>query len=64
MNGSDTYVTPQWDAYADIIDRHRTWLAQLPSDVGRAVACGNAVRLFGSGGRAELERWAGTNSGA
>lgn len=56
MTASDTYVTSQWDAYADIIDRHRIWLAQLPPDIGEAVAYGNAVRLFGSGGLAELEK--------
>lgn len=55
MTGSDTYVTAQWDAYADIINRHRTWLGQLPPEVGRAIAYANGVRLFGSGGNAELE---------
>lgn len=56
MTASDTYVTSQWDAYADIIDRHRVWLAQLPPVIGRAIAYGNAVRLFGSGGLAALEK--------
>ncbi len=55
MTGSDTYVTSQWDGYGDIINRHRGWLAQLPADVRRAIAYGNAVRLFGSGGIAALE---------
>jgi len=55
LTASDTYVTEQWDAYADIINRHRVWLAQLPPDIGRAIAHGNAVRLFGAGGLAELE---------
>lgn len=56
LTASDTYVTEQWDAYADIINRHRVWLAQLPPDIGRAIAHGNAVRLFGAGGVTELER--------
>jgi len=55
MTASDTYVTERWDSYAEVIDHHRGWLAQLPSDVGRAIAYGNAVRLFGSGGIAALE---------
>ena len=56
MTASDTYVTERWDSYAEVIDHHRGWLAQLPSDVGRAIAYGNAVRLFGSGGIAALEK--------
>jgi hypothetical protein len=55
MTASDTYVTERWDSYAEVIDHHRGWLAQLPSDVGRAIAYGNAVRLFGSGGVTDLE---------
>lgn len=55
MTASDTYVTERWDSYAEVIDHHRGWLAQLPSDVGRAIAYGNAVHLFGSGGVEVLE---------
>jgi hypothetical protein len=46
MTPLDTYVT----------DRHRVWLAQLPPDIARGIAHGNAARLFGAGGVAELER--------
>lgn len=56
MTASDTYVTSQWDAYADIIDWYRVWLGQLPPDIGGGIAHGNAVRLFGSRGVAELEK--------
>jgi hypothetical protein len=56
MTASDTYVMSQWDAYVDIIDRHRVWLAQLPPEISIGVAYGNAVRLFGAGGLAELEK--------
>ena len=56
LTASDTYVTERWDEYAQVIDRHRGWLAQLPPDIGRAIAHGNAVRLFGAGGIAALER--------
>ncbi len=47
MVGTDTYVTGRWDAYGDLIEEHRRWLAQLPPDVGEAIAWGNAARLFG-----------------
>ena len=44
--GSDTYVTSRWDNYRELIDEHRTWLAQLPKDVAEAIAYRNAARLF------------------
>ena len=56
LTASDTYVTDQWDVYANIINRHRVWLAQLPPDIGQAIAHGNGVRLFGAGGVAQLEK--------
>ena len=49
MVGTDTYVTGRWDAYGDLIEEHRRWLAQLPRDVAEAIAWGNAARLFGAG---------------
>jgi hypothetical protein len=49
MIGSDTWVTPRWGSYPEIIDEHRRWLAQLPGGVARKIAYGNAVRLFGAG---------------
>lgn len=47
--GSDTYTTSRWGEYAALIGEHRRWLAQLPQDVARAIAYGNAVRLYGAG---------------
>ncbi len=50
MIGTDTYVTGRWDTYGGLIEEHRRWLAQLPGDVARAIAYGNAVALVGAGG--------------
>ena len=54
--GSDTYVTSRWSEYGDLIDAHRRWLRLLPAKAARAIAYGNAVRLFGSGGIKALEK--------
>ncbi len=54
--GSDTYVPGRWAEYTAIIAAHRAWLAQLPGDVAKAIAYGNAVRLLGDGGLPELAR--------
>ena len=50
MIGTDTYLTGRWDTYGGLIEEHRRWLAQLPGDVARAIAYGNAVARFGAGG--------------
>jgi hypothetical protein len=47
--GSDTYITPRWDEYRALIAQHRDWLGRLPSEAAKAIAYGNAVRLFGAG---------------
>jgi len=47
--GSDTWVNDRWDQYADIIAHYRTWLSQLPADVGARIASGNGERLFAVG---------------
>ncbi len=49
MIGTDTYVASRLAAYGELVDRHRQWLAQLPGAAARAIAYGNAVRLFGPG---------------
>ncbi len=49
MIGTDTYVTPRWDAYRGLVEAHRAWLAQLPPAAAGAIAYGNAVREFGAG---------------
>jgi hypothetical protein len=54
MIGTDTHAGTRWESYADLVDTHRRWLAQLPGDVAEAIAWGNAVRVFGSGGRKEF----------
>lgn len=54
--GSDTYVTSRWGEYGYLIAQHRRWLALLPPQTAKAIAYRNAVRLFGSGGIATLER--------
>lgn len=45
--GSDTWINERWASYGDIIAGYRSWLAQLPPDVARKIAHGNARRLFG-----------------
>ncbi len=44
--GSDTYVNDRWAEYESLIDEHRDWLGQLPREAARAIAYGNAARLF------------------
>jgi hypothetical protein len=56
MVGSDTYITSRLAECGELIDEHRRWLAHLPPDVAKQVAWGNAARLFGTGGRAALEK--------
>ena len=51
MIGTDTYVGSRWDAYRELVDEHRRWLAQLPRDVAEAIAYRNAAREFGAGKR-------------
>jgi len=46
--GSDTWVNGRWEQYGQIIAKYRSWLTQLPSDVGARIASGNGERLFGS----------------
>ena len=45
--GSDTWINERWASYGEIIAGYRAWLAQLPPDVARKIAHGNARRLFG-----------------
>jgi predicted TIM-barrel fold metal-dependent hydrolase len=40
--GSDTWVPERWAAYGEIMAGYRAWLAQLPPDVARQIAHGNA----------------------
>jgi predicted TIM-barrel fold metal-dependent hydrolase len=47
MVGTDTYVTSRWGSYAQLIGEHRNYLKLLPPEVAKAIAWGNAVRLFG-----------------
>ena len=47
MVGSDTYVTSRWGSYAELIAEHRRYLDLLPPETAKAIAWGNAVRLFG-----------------
>ena len=44
--GSDTWVNAQWENYESIIAFDRKWLSQLPVEVARQIAFGNAKRLF------------------
>ena len=53
--GSDTWVPSRWDQYPQIMSFNRTWLDQLPPDIAKQIAYGNAVRLFGAGPHQHLE---------
>jgi hypothetical protein len=45
--GSDTWVNERWERYGEIIAWYRGWLADLPGEVAKAIAWGNAEALFG-----------------
>ncbi len=49
MIGTDTYTWDRWEAYWALVEQQRTWESQLPPEAARAIAYGNAVRLFGPG---------------
>ena len=49
MIGSDTYVPDRWAEYAGLIGEHRQWLEQLPTDLSKAIAFDNAVKVLGVG---------------
>ncbi len=49
MIGTDTYTIGRWEAYWALVEQQRTWVSQLPPEAARAIAYGNAVRLFGPG---------------
>src|SRR5688572_20019707 len=46
MVGSDTWVNQRWSAYDEIMRSYRTWLGDLPPDVAKRIAWGNAAALF------------------
>ena len=46
MIGSDTWVNQRWSAYDEIMRGYRTWLGDLPPDVARRIAWGNAAAMF------------------
>ena len=47
MVGVDTSRASRWNSYARLLDQHRRWLAQLPSEIATNIARGNAKRYFG-----------------
>jgi len=47
MIGSDTWVNQRWLYYDDTMKGYRTWLGDLPADVARRIAWGNAAGIFG-----------------
>ncbi|MDP3796965.1 MAG: amidohydrolase [Polaromonas sp.] len=47
MIGSDTWVNQRWLYYDDTMKGYRTWLGDLPADVARRIAWGNAADVFG-----------------
>ena len=46
MYGTDTWVPERWNALVDSAESARMWLRDLPEDVARAIAYGNAERVF------------------
>jgi hypothetical protein len=44
--GSDTWVPERWASYGEIMAGYRAWLAQLPPQVAKQIAHGNARSLF------------------
>jgi len=46
MYGTDTWVPERWNALVDSAESARIWLRDLPEGVARAIAYGNAERVF------------------
>ena len=46
MYGTDTWVPERWNALVDSAESARVWLRDLPEGVARAIAYGNAERVF------------------
>ena len=44
--GSDTWVPERWASYGEIMAGYRGWLVQLPPQVAKQIAHGNARSLF------------------
>ena len=47
MIGTDTWVTPRWEALPGYLDEMRAWLRQLPQEIAEKIAYKNAIGLFG-----------------
>ncbi len=47
MVGTDTWVPSRWEELPAVQEWTRSWLRQLPPDVARRIASGNAERLAG-----------------
>jgi len=45
--GTDTWVTSQWDRFAEIQKNARAWLGQLPRDIAEQIAYRNARTFVG-----------------
>jgi hypothetical protein len=45
--GSDTWINQRWLYYDALMQGYRSWLGDLPADVARRIAWGNAAALFG-----------------
>ena len=46
--GTDTWITPRWLQYDELMKNYRAWLGQLPKEHAQRIAFGNAERLFRS----------------
>ena len=44
--GSDTWITPRWQAVVPLAQSARAWLGELPRDIAEKIAFRNAQRIF------------------
>ena len=47
MIGTDTWVTPRWEALPGYLAEMRVWLSQLPQEIAEKIAFRTAEKLFG-----------------
>lgn len=47
MIGSDTWVNQRWLYYDELMKGYRAWLGDLPPDLARKIAWGNAAAIYG-----------------